>query len=97
LTLIDIWNPELHIFQMRHFEMMITLQEVQYLCQMKKRWQLLSFEPRVSYETLICQLIDCGLNDGMKTFVDKTGLIPLLNLQSLEKMIPNRESRLGDT
>jgi hypothetical protein len=96
-ALVDIWNPELHIFQMRQFEMTITLEETQFLCQTRRNRPLLAFHHRPCYQAVIAGIVDAGLFESVKVFIDKSRDKPLLNIQALDKMMPNRAYYTGDT
>jgi hypothetical protein len=47
-TLVDVWNTELHTFQLRQFEMTVTLQEAQAICQTRRISRLPAFSLRPS-------------------------------------------------
>jgi hypothetical protein len=96
-ALTDIWNPELHLFQMKHYEMSITLEETQHICQTCKDAPLLAFHHQQDYQAIIMSIVDESLADSIRIFIDKSREPHLINLQALEKIIPNRTYLVGDT
>jgi hypothetical protein len=82
---------------MRQFEMTITLEETQFLCQTRRNSPLLAFHHRPCYQAVIASIVDSGLFESIKAFVDKSRDTPLLNIQALDKMMPNRAYYTGET
>jgi hypothetical protein len=82
---------------MKHHEMSIALEETQFIYQTRKDSPPLAFYHRPSYQAIIISIVDEGLADSIRIFIDKSREPHLINLQALERMIPNRAYRIGDT
>jgi hypothetical protein len=90
-VLISRWNPELHIFQMHGFEMTVTLEETQFLCQTRRGYPLLHFRSAACYQIRVLAFLDAGLFTNSHHVFNKDGPIPLIDLEWIGKAMQNRD------